>query len=94
MDKVNNGLIHFTIVASDVNSTETKAFYEKVKQIYFPGKIVKLEKPGHYPDMNETVLYICNDNVCSQPIKNNELFNIDVILFLKKLNYHVVISNQ
>jgi uncharacterized protein YyaL (SSP411 family) len=58
----------FTIVSADPNSEETKKLLDVVEHYYHPGKLFKVEKPGHYPDQGKPALFICNTSVCSTPI--------------------------
>jgi len=75
----------FTVVSTDFNSKETRELLKMITHYYHPAKLIKLEKPGNYPDMGKPALFVCNKTVCSQPIlyPGNVLKEIDG--FIKKL---------
>lgn len=75
----------FTIVSNDFNSEETKQMIKTVQLYYHPAKLIKLEKPGHYPDLGKASLFVCNQNVCSQPIAYSINSKNEIDAFIKKL---------
>ncbi len=75
----------FTVVSNDFNSIETKKFLKQVQFYYHPSKLVKLEKPGHYPDFGKPTLFVCNKNVCSSPISYSEKTKTEIDGFIKRL---------
>jgi uncharacterized protein YyaL (SSP411 family) len=75
----------FTIVSNDFNSEETKNMIKVVQHYYHPAKLMKLEKPGHYPDLGKPTLFICNQNVCSQPINHSINAKKEIEAFIGKL---------
>lgn len=75
----------FTIVSNDFSSEETKNMISQVQRYYHPAKLIKLEKPGHYPDLGKTTLFVCNNSVCSQPISYSANTKSEVDAFISKL---------
>ncbi|MCA0428971.1 MAG: DUF255 domain-containing protein [Bacteroidetes bacterium] len=75
----------FTVVSNDFNSKQTKKLLSLVNHYYHPQKLIKLDKPGHYPDLGEPSLFICNQNLCSQPIKLNLNTLTEMDSFINKL---------
>ncbi|MBA3663160.1 MAG: thioredoxin domain-containing protein [Bacteroidetes bacterium] len=75
----------FTVVSNDFNSDDTKNLIKQVQHYYHPAKLVKIEKPGHYPDLGKASLFICNQTVCSQPISYSANSKAEIDLFIKKL---------
>jgi hypothetical protein len=75
----------FTVVSNDFNSDETKKMVQMVQSYYHPAKLMKLEKPGHYPDLGKTTLFVCNSSVCSQPLSYSENSKKEVDDFIRKL---------
>jgi uncharacterized protein YyaL (SSP411 family) len=75
----------FTIVSNDFNSVDTKNLIKQVQFYYHPAKLMKLEKPGHYPDLGKASLFICNQTVCSQPISYSLNTKTEIDGFIKKL---------
>jgi hypothetical protein len=72
-------------VSNDFNSDETKKMVQMVQSYYHPAKLMKLEKPGHYPDLGKTTLFVCNSSVCSQPLSYSENSKKEVDDFIRKL---------
>jgi uncharacterized protein YyaL (SSP411 family) len=85
LDKLKKGHFVFTIVSSDRTSEEFKKMLQLVQSYYHPAKLIKVEGPGHYPDLGKPALFVCSRNVCSQPIFYSTNAQIEVDLFLKKL---------
>lgn len=75
----------FTVVSSDFNSEETKNLIKQVQHYYHPAKLMKVERPGHYPDLGKASLFICNQTVCSQPLSYSEGVKAEMDAFIKKL---------
>ncbi|MCE3229240.1 MAG: Thymidylate kinase [Bacteroidetes bacterium] len=75
----------FTVVSNDFNSEDTKNLLKQVQHYYHPSKLVKLEKPGHYPDLGKASLFVCNQTVCSQPIAYSANSKTEIDGFIKKL---------
>ncbi len=75
----------FTIVSTDFNSEDTKNLIKQVQFYYHPAKLVKLEQPGHYPDLGKASLFVCNQVVCSQPISYSPTSKAEIDGFIKKL---------
>ena len=75
----------FTIVSADFNSEDTKNLIKQVQFYYHPSKLIKLEKPGHYPDFGKATLFVCNKNVCSMPISASQSVKTEVDGFVRKL---------
>ena len=75
----------FTVVSSDFNSEDTKNLIKQVQFYYHPSKLIKLEKPGHYPDLGKAALFVCNKNVCSMPISSSQNVKTEVDAFIGKL---------
>ncbi|MCW3077148.1 MAG: Thymidylate kinase [Bacteroidetes bacterium] len=75
----------FTIVSSDFNSDDTKKLLKQVQHYYHPAKLMKLEKPGHYPDLGKASLFVCNQSVCSQPISYSSTSKSEIDGFINKL---------
>lgn len=61
----------FTIVSNDFYSSETQELIKLTTSYYHPQKLMKLEKPGHYPDLGKATLFVCNQNLCSNPLQLN-----------------------
>ncbi len=62
----------FTVVTTDPNSAETKKLVKQVQGYYHPQKLIKVEAPGHYPDLGTPSLFVCSKNVCSSPINYSD----------------------
>ncbi len=75
----------FTIVTTDVNSAETKKLIKQVQKYYHPQKLIKVEAPGHYPDLGSPSLFVCSKNVCSSPINYSEKTKIKIDEFVNRL---------
>jgi uncharacterized protein YyaL (SSP411 family) len=75
----------FTVVSNDFESNETKNLLAQVRHYYHPAKLIKLEKPGHYPDLGKPSLFVCNQSVCSQPISYSSNSSREMDAFIKKL---------
>ncbi len=75
----------FTVVSNDLNNAETQNLIKQVQFYYHPSKLIKVEKPGHYPDLGKATLFVCNKNVCSQPIAYSQNSKAEIDGFIKKL---------
>ncbi len=75
----------FTVVSTDPNSQETKDLMKEVTKYYHPQKLMKLEAPGHYPDMGKPTLFVCTNAVCSTPISLSVNTKKEVDGFINKL---------
>ncbi len=75
----------FTIVSNDFNNEDTKNLIKQVQFYYHPSKLIKVEKPGHYPDLGKATLFVCNQVVCSQPISYSQNSKAEIDGFIKKL---------
>ncbi|HTA63808.1 MAG TPA: DUF255 domain-containing protein [Bacteroidia bacterium] len=84
-DKLIKHHLVFTIVTTDANSDETKKLIKQVLSYYHPAKLMKVEKPDHYPDMGKPTLFICSKVVCSQPIFYSETIKKDIDAFINRL---------
>jgi uncharacterized protein YyaL (SSP411 family) len=84
-DKLIKHHLVFTIVTTDANSDETKKLIKQVQAYYHPAKLMKVEKPDHYPDMGKPTLFICSKVVCSQPIFYSETTKKDMDTFINRL---------
>jgi uncharacterized protein YyaL (SSP411 family) len=84
-DKLIKHHLVFTIVTTDANSDETKKLIKQVQAYYHPAKLMKVEKPDHYPDMGKPTLFICSKVVCSQPIFYSETTKKDMDSFINRL---------
>lgn len=87
MDKLIKHHFVFTIVSASPNSSDTQSLFRIVKEFYQSGKLMKIEKPGHYPDMGRPTLFICNKNLCSMPIYFSESCKKS-ILFRRSSNWY------
>ncbi len=75
----------FTVVTTDINSTETKKLIKQVQKYYHPQKLIKVEAPGHYPDLGSPSLFVCSKNVCSSPINYSEKTKTKIDEFVNRL---------
>ena len=75
----------FTVVTTDINSTETKKLIKQVQKYYHPQKLIKIEAPGHYPDLGSPSLFVCSKNVCSSPINYSEKTKTKIDEFVNRL---------
>jgi uncharacterized protein YyaL (SSP411 family) len=75
----------FTIVTDDINSVEAKNLIKQVQHYYHPAKLMRIEKPGHYPDLGKPSLFVCSKNVCSQPISFSATTKQEIDAFISKL---------
>ena len=75
----------FTIVTTDPNSAETKKLVKQVQAYYHPQKLIKLEAPGHYPDLGSPSLFVCSKNVCSSPINYSDKTKTKIDEFINRL---------
>lgn len=85
MDKLIRHHFVFTIVSSSPSSNETRSLFHLVKNLYHPAKLMKIERPGHYPDMGRPVLFICNKNLCSMPIYFDKSTRQEIQKFIDKI---------
>lgn len=81
---INHHLI-FTIVTTDIQSVETKKLMRAVQTYYHPQKLIKIEAPGHYPDLGSPTLFVCSKNVCSSPINFSENTTKQITEFISRL---------
>lgn len=84
---VNKALNHhliFTVVSTDFNSPETMQLMKMVTSYYHPQKLMKLETPGHYPDLGKPSLFVCNQNLCSNPLQLNASLEKQITAFIMK----------
>lgn len=75
----------FTVVSNDPNNEETKKLVKVVEHYYHPAKLIKVEKPDHYPDLGKPSLFVCNQTVCSQPISFSKNTKGEIDSFIRKL---------
>jgi uncharacterized protein YyaL (SSP411 family) len=82
IDKLRKQHLVFTVVTSDPNSVESKNLVKQIRTYYHPAKLIKVEAPGHYPDLGKPTLFVCSKVVCSQPIalSENTKKEIDAVL--------------
>ncbi|WP_299979271.1 DUF255 domain-containing protein [uncultured Pseudoteredinibacter sp.] len=64
--------VEFTVVSNDFTDQRSQALYQAGLDIYHPRKVIHYERPGRYPDLGEPVMFICNPNRCSLPLKTRE----------------------
>jgi uncharacterized protein YyaL (SSP411 family) len=83
LEKAKTGNLSFAVV--DPNASPDSDLFNLVQHYYHPAKITKLELPGHYPDFGKPVLFVCSDNLCSQPIEFGEKTVEEIESFLKKI---------
>ena len=84
-DKLIKHHLVFTVVTTNVNSAETKKLIKQIQAYYHPAKLIKIEAPGHYPDLEKPTLFVCSKNVCSQPIFYSEKTKKNIDDFINKL---------
>jgi uncharacterized protein YyaL (SSP411 family) len=84
-DQLIKGHLLFTIVTEDPNSEEAKGLLTLAKSYYHPAKLIKVEKPGHYPQTGTASLFVCSKIVCSPPISFSLNSKRDVDAFIKRL---------
>jgi uncharacterized protein len=85
IDKLRKQHLVFTVVTLDPKSDETKKLVKQVQSYYHPAKLIKVEAPGHYPDLGKPSLFVCSKSVCSQPISYSENTKKEIDGFLNKL---------
>ncbi|GAA6154272.1 DUF255 domain-containing protein [Pseudoteredinibacter isoporae] len=61
--------VEFTVVSTDVSDARSQALYQAGLAFNHPRKVIHFEPPGRYPDLGEPVMFICNPNRCSLPLK-------------------------
>jgi uncharacterized protein len=84
-DKLRKQHLVFTIVTRDPASEECKQLSKLIQSYYHPSKLIKIEAPGHYPDMGKPVLFVCSKSVCSPPISHSQSTKKEIDDFIKKL---------
>ncbi|HWY38588.1 MAG TPA: DUF255 domain-containing protein [Bacteroidia bacterium] len=84
-DKLLKQDLVFTIVTTDPGLEESKKLIAQMQAYYHPAKLLKVEKPGHYPDMGRPTLFVCSKSVCSQPLYYSENTPKEVSSFINKL---------
>src|ERR1041385_2203017 len=85
IDKLRKQHLVFTIVTTDPRSEETKKMVKQIQSYYHPAKLIKVEAPGHYPDLGKPSLFVCSKVVCSQPISYSENTKKEIDVFINKL---------
>jgi len=85
IDKLRKQHLVFTVVTTDPESDETKKLVKQIQTYYHPAKLIKVEAPGHYPDLGKPSLFVCSKVVCSQPISYSENTKKEIDGFLNKL---------
>lgn len=85
IDKLRKQHLVFTIVTNEPGSIETKNLIKQIQTYYHPAKLIKVEAPGHYPDLGKPSLFVCSKSVCSQPIYLTENTKNDIDAFVNKL---------
>jgi uncharacterized protein YyaL (SSP411 family) len=85
IDKLRKQHLVFSVVSSDPNSIQCREMLQAIQSYYHPAKLVKVETPGHYPDMGKPALFVCSKNVCSQPIFFSINTKKEIDDFIKKL---------
>lgn len=69
LDKLITGNLMVSVVTTAINE-ESLALRSQALGAYEPAKILRLEKPGKYPDLGYAALYACTDQLCTNPIKD------------------------
>jgi len=69
LDKLINGNVVVSIVTTKVDDTAA-ALRNQALLAYEPAKILRVEKPGKYPDSGRSTLYACTDALCTNPISD------------------------
>lgn len=85
IDKLRKQHLVFTVVTSEPNSVEAKNLIKQIQTYYHPAKLIKVEAPGHYPDLGKPSLFVCNKVVCSQPITLSVNTKKEIDGFISKL---------
>ena len=85
IDKLRKQHLVFTIVTNEPKSIETKNLIKQIQTYYHPQKLIKVEAPGHYPDLGKPSLFVCSKVVCSQPISNSENTKKEIDTFINRL---------
>lgn len=82
-EKAKKGHVTFSVV--DPNLDPNSDLFKLSRDYYHPAKLNKLVKPGHYPDFGKPVLFVCSDNICSQPIEFGPNAKKEIDDFLVKI---------
>lgn len=61
--------VEFTVVTHQPELAKSQQLYQTGLEQYHPRKLIHFEPPGRYPDIGEPVMFICNPNRCSVPLK-------------------------
>lgn len=85
IDKLRKQHLVFTVVTSEPNSVEAKNLIKQIQTYYHPAKLIKVEAPGHYPDLGKPSLFVCSKVVCSPPISYSENTKKEIDSFINKL---------
>jgi uncharacterized protein YyaL (SSP411 family) len=85
IDKFRKQHLVFTVVTTDPGSEETKRLVKQIQSYYHPAKLIKVEAPGHYPDLGKPSLFVCSKAVCSQPISYSQNTKKEIDGFVNKL---------
>lgn len=85
IDKLRKQHLVFTVVSTDPKSEETKKLVKQIQTYYHPAKLIKVEAPGHYPDLGKPSLFVCSKVVCSPPISLSENTKKEIDGFINKL---------
>ncbi len=84
LDKLLAGPLTFSVVTAE-GSAGSRALYQSAVQVYAPRKILRIERPGHYPDLGKPALYVCGNSLCSQPFFAADRLAEGVAAFRKRL---------
>ncbi|MBK7667054.1 MAG: hypothetical protein IPJ32_06655 [Sphingobacteriaceae bacterium] len=85
IDKLRKQHLVFTVVTSEPKSVETRNLIRQIQTYYHPAKLIKVEAPGHYPDLGKPSLFVCSKVVCSQPITLSVNTKKEIDGFINKL---------
>lgn len=85
IDKLRKQHLVFTVVTNEPKSVETRNLIKQIQMYYHPAKLIKVEAPGHYPDLGRPSLFVCSKVVCSQPISLSENTRKEIDEFVNKL---------
>ena len=69
LEKLTAEYVEFTVVTNNAADHRSLALYQSGLAQYHPRKVIHYEAPGRYPDLGEPVMFICNPNRCSLPLK-------------------------
>lgn len=84
LDRLINGHVVVSIVTTELND-QVAALRAEAVRAYEPAKILRVERPGKYPDSGHPTLYACTDALCTNPVSEPKQVISEMKLFREQL---------